>query len=86
MGKTKGGCWTYSWGEYPHTVRVFERTPGGIIYGATWDPSLREGRGNERRVSLGHRDREAAEQWAKDQANALAEGSGTPSAAFVPTS
>ena len=85
MAKRRRRCWSYSAGEYPHTVRVFERTPSGVIYGGTWDPTLRDGRGNERRQSLGHRDRDRAEAWAKAQAGALAKGSATQSGPFVPT-
>lgn len=72
--------WSYTAGEYGNSVRVYERTPGGIIYGATRDPTAA---GGERRVSLRHRDREKAKSWADREAAKLREGaeearSGTP--------
>ncbi len=57
--------WSHQVGQRPHCVTVFERGPGGILYAAAWDPTLREGRGGQRCLSLGHRDRE----WAKDYAH-----------------
>lgn len=70
----KGKRWSRTVGTPPHTVRVYERGVGGVLYAATWDPEARNGRGGERRVSLGHRDRERALEWAKAQAEELREG------------
>jgi integrase len=58
--------WSYSIGERRHreggavTVRVYERSPGGRLYLALWDPAAREGQGGYRRLSLGHSDRRKA--------------------------
>ena len=52
--------WRRSIGKRPNRVTVFEREPGGLIYRQVWDPSLRGGRGNFRRSSLGHRDKDRA--------------------------
>lgn len=70
----KGARWSRTVGTPPHTVRVYERGPGGVLYAATRDPTARGGKGGERRVSLGHRDRERAVEWAEDQAKRLREG------------
>ena len=66
--------WSYAVGERPHTVTVYEREPGGVLQVAAWDPSARGGRGGQRRMSLGHRDRERAEAYALKQAAKLKEG------------
>ena len=29
--------WSYSAGERPHTVRVYERIPGGVLWARVWD-------------------------------------------------
>ncbi len=72
MGRSR--CWTYAAGEKGHTVTVYEREPGGLLYARALDPSLQDGRGGYRRVSLGHRDRERAKTYALDQAAKLREG------------
>ena len=72
-GRRKG--WSYTAGHYPHSVRVFERGgPGGVIYASAYDGSLREGRGGEHRMSLGHRDRDRAITYADEQALKLRKG------------
>lgn len=70
----KGKRWSRTVGTPPHTVRVYERGVGGVLYAATWDPSARGGKGGERRVSLKHRDKQRALEWAEDQARELKEG------------
>lgn len=67
----KGERWSYTAGERPYCVRVFERRPGGNIYVAAWDPTLRGGRGGERKRSLKHKDRDAAIAYADEQAAKL---------------
>lgn len=57
--------WSFATGPYGATVRAYERTPGGVLYLAAWDPTLRNGTGGYRRHSLGHRDRKAAEKEAR---------------------
>lgn len=54
--------WSYSVGEYGATVRVYERSRGGMLYLTAWDPTLNEGRGGAKRKSLGHRDRAQAKR------------------------
>ncbi len=67
--------WRYQAGKRPYTVTVFEREPGGILYASVWDSKARYGKGAQRRVSLGHIDRDQAERYATGQAAKLAEGS-----------
>ena len=62
--------WSYTAGKRPYRVRVYERRPGGMLYAAAWDP----GADREVRRSLGHRDRDAAEAYAVEQAARLREG------------
>jgi integrase len=73
MGRRKR--WSFSVGTRPNTVTVYEREPGGVLYIRAWDPSLCGGRGNWRRESLGHTDREAAKERAKEEAGKLLAGS-----------
>ncbi len=49
--------WRYGVGKRPYRVTVYERDdlPGGPLYVRVWDPTLRGGRGNWRKRSLGHR-------------------------------
>lgn len=63
--------WSYSIGDHGATVRVYERTPGGVLYIAAWDPTLNHGRGGPKRRSLKHRDRAAAKREARRVAAAL---------------
>src|SRR5688500_15653433 len=66
----KGGKrWSYTAGRYPFTVRVYERTRGGILYAAENESDPRGGRGREIRRSLGHRDRDKAIQYADEAAS-----------------
>lgn len=67
--------WNWTAGMRPNTVTVYEREPGGPLYIRAWDPTLREGRGNWRRESLGHRDRDAAKEEARKEAGKLLAGS-----------
>ncbi|MCH7856763.1 MAG: tyrosine-type recombinase/integrase [Gemmatimonadetes bacterium] len=62
--------WSYRGGTRPNTVTVAERTSGGIIYAKAWNSST----GQYIRVSLGHRDREAAELYADEEALKLRKG------------
>ena len=58
-------CWSRTVGTQRGTrVRVYERTPGGGLYIATWLPG--EG---QRRLSLGHRDRDRALKQAREIAD-----------------
>jgi integrase len=67
--------WTYTAGQYPHSIRVFERGgPGGVIYASIYDGSLRAGKGGEHRLSLGHRDRDEAMAYAEREARKLRQG------------
>ena len=59
--------WSYSAGERPYTVVVEERVPGGMLRARAWDATKRGGRGDWVRRSLGHRDKEAAKTYAKEQ-------------------
>lgn len=63
--------WSFSAGEYPHTVRVFEREPGGMLYAQAWDPTV----GYSPRISLRHRDQEQAITYAETEAAKLRDGS-----------
>ena len=72
--------WSYSTGERRDRigggikVRVYERTAGGVIYLALFDPALSEGRGGYRRTSLGHADRKRAVMEAEQAYKALRDG------------
>jgi integrase len=66
--------WSFSAGSRGSTVTVYERERGGVLYARAFDPSLRKGRGDYRRVSLGYRNRARAEQYAVEQAARLASG------------
>jgi hypothetical protein len=59
--------WRVTVGGYGYTVTAFERTPGGVLYLRWWDRA----RDNWAPRSLGHRDRERAEQQARELAGAL---------------
>jgi integrase len=78
--------WSYSAGIRGATVRVYEREPGGFVWIAAYDPTLRGGRGGYRRRSLGHRDRDLATKEARRVAVALEQGKTAthdPSIGFV---
>jgi integrase len=66
-------------------VRVEEVTPGSNIRACTWSPDANEGKGGEKRRSLGHRDRRRARQYAEDEAEELASGGARQSAPIEPT-
>jgi integrase len=66
--------WSHSAGTKPHTVTVYERESGGTLYARAWDASAREGRGNWKRISLGHRDRKQAIRYATQEAAKLQKG------------
>lgn len=66
--------WSFSAGEYPNTVRVFERVPGGPLYAAAWDPAANGGKGRIRRISLKHREQDVAIAYAEDEARKLRDG------------
>ncbi len=67
-------CWSYEAGKHGRTVAVYERQPGGVLYARAWDRTLAGGKGGWRRISLKHRDRVAAEQYADEQAAKLHSG------------
>lgn len=69
MGR-KRKCWSYSAGERPYTVRVFEKVPDGVLYVRTWNAET----GRWRKRSLGHRDRERAIAHAHEQTAKLRAG------------
>lgn len=91
--------WSYTAGQRPFTVEVHERTPGGVLYERLWDPTSsrlvkKKGQktakrydGAQRRVSLGHREREQAIAHAEAEAKTLRAGaealSGRPTVAGV---
>lgn len=66
--------WSYSVGAKGGTVRVYERTPGGPLSLAVWDPTLRNGRGGLDRRALRHRDKGLAAKEARRVASALEAG------------
>jgi integrase len=66
----KAACWRYSAGERGATVTVCERTPGGVLYAMAWDAE----KGHQVYVSLHHRDRDLAKQYARDEAEKLRRG------------
>jgi integrase len=66
--------WKHSAGIKPHTVTVFEREAGGMLYARVWDGSARNGKGSTIRISLGHRDKQKAKRYATVEAAKLEEG------------
>ncbi len=72
--RRRSRLWSFSAGDRGHTVTVFERERDGPLYARAFDPSLRNGRGDYRRVSLGHRDQDQAKVYALGQAAKLREG------------
>ena len=70
MARAGPNKWSYTAGKRPNTVTVSERTPGGVIYAKAWNSNT----GKYIRVSLGHRDREAAELYADEEALKLKKG------------
>jgi len=79
-GRGRATCWSYTAGQYPSSVEVHERAPGGVLYARAWDPALKR----QVRRSLRHRDREAARQYAEAEAKKLRAGlAALPPAATV---
>ncbi len=66
--------WSYTAGDRPSTVTVYERRPGGPLYVRMWDPTARDGQGNWVRRSLEHSDQEKAKTYALEQAIKLKRG------------
>jgi hypothetical protein len=66
--------WRYRAGDRGCTVTVYERAPGGRLYASAYDPTLRQGKGGYRRVSLSHRDRDRAKCFADEHAAKLRRG------------
>lgn len=64
-------CFSYSFGARGYKVRVYERTPGGVLQIAAWDPMLRNGMGGYRRQSLRHRDKARAKAYAREVSERL---------------
>lgn len=62
--------WTFSAGERGYTVKVCERQPGGVLYAQVYDPA----RGYQVYISLKHRDKTRAQQYARDEAEKLRQG------------
>jgi hypothetical protein len=68
--KKRVQLWRYSAGETGATVTVCERTAGGVLYAMVYDASL----GYQVYVSLKHRNRDVAQQYARDEAEKLRQG------------
>ncbi len=62
--------WSYKGGRRPNTVTVAERTPGGFLYARAWDRVTE----TYVRISLGHRDKKAAELYADSESLKLRQG------------
>jgi len=73
MAKTRKR-WTYKAGDRPHSVVVYEREAGGVICTRVWDATGQGGKGNYKRISLGHRDKAKAKRYAIDEAAKLQHG------------
>jgi integrase len=68
MGRAKSS-WSYKAGEKGRNrVRVYEEQPGGMILAEFYEPGADGALERRARISLGHRDREAAKQYADDLA------------------
>ena len=61
-------CWSESFGVYGATIRLAERTPGGVLYLLWLDK-----RGKQQKRSLGHRDRREGRRQALAAASAMME-------------
>lgn len=62
----KRKLWLFSAGSHGARVTVFERSPGSVLYARAHD-----GQGGYKWLSLGHRDRDRAKDYALDQAAKL---------------
>lgn len=85
MGKRK--TWSWSTGERPHTVAVYELRGGSTLYGRWFDPALKR-QGEKfpyRRLNLKHRDKDAAKLWATTKAGQLMAGMTDALTSKVPT-
>lgn len=69
---TKTRPWSYTAGRHGNKARVYER-PNGVIYVAVWDVVV-GGQGREVRRSLGHRNRQEAQDYADELAIRLRKG------------
>ena len=76
--------WSYSAGARPNVVTVFERAAGGVLYARAWDASARNGKGNWRLTSLGHRDKARAKRYAIEQTAKLQKGEATDGKVTTP--
>jgi len=85
MGKRK--TWSWSTGERPHTVAVFESRPGSTLYGRWYDKALKDQgeRYPYRRLNLKTRDKAAAKLWATRRAGELMAEVPTALTSRVPT-
>jgi len=61
MPRRKSKTWSYSVGTAPNTVCVYERLPGGPLYARIWEGT------RHLRLSLKHRDKEAARAYAAQE-------------------
>lgn len=74
MAESTEEKWSYTAGDRPNTVTVYERGGvGGVIYARAWNPA----KGSWTRKSLKHRDKKRAETYAEDQAKRLARATPT---------
>lgn len=70
MSRKRKKYWRYSAGEHGSKVEVSERDASGMLYARVWDPKARA----QIYISLGHRDRDRAMQYAHDEAEKLRDG------------
>jgi integrase len=64
--------WSFKAGTRPNTITVYDR--GGMLYARAWDGTLRGGKGNYKRLTLGHNDRQRAKRYATEEAAKLQNG------------
>ena len=62
--------WRYTAGERGNRVAVFEMEPSGVIQARAWNPKAK----GYVRISLKHRDRQKAIEWANAEAKAIRQG------------
>lgn len=70
MTRKKALLWSYAAGGYRSTVTVCEREAGGMLYARIWDGAAKE----IVYISLQHRDRDRAMQYARDESEKLKRG------------
>jgi hypothetical protein len=68
--RRKVQLWKFSAGARGYTVKVCEREPNGVLYAQVFDPA----KGYQVYISLKHRDRDRAQQYARDEAEKLRHG------------